>query len=126
MVQPFHSYVPGGSTLDKFFPDVAVFPHRDFNTNYGFISDQKKVKRKLIRTMERIKAKEIELSEANSEKWVAHDVLEPSRSIDEIKLKEIFQAQYIFHAAGRCDKVNSLRHIIEQRGLMSLCSDIEF
>ena len=57
LYKPFHTYLPGGPVGDKYFPHVTVFPHIDFNSNYGLayqLSDNKKVLRKFNRSKEKL------------------------------------------------------------------------
>lgn len=146
---PFHTYLPGATSGDKYFPHVAVFPSIDFNTNRGFISSQPKVRRKFNRSHEKLKKREkayIAQYQSSSSSGAAYhntsslsnehskssgalssaetgnnnnesDSTSISTNNEEVPVSTETEAEtdiendrprFIYHAAGRCDKLVSL------------------
>lgn len=128
LFEPFHTYLPGATPGDKFFPHVAVFPHIDFNTNRGFegASSQRKIQRKFNRSKEKLKRREKEYLAKNQRPIDNYDVCSDGSKVARedtdtasvvctddtvhgptITLKSD-RPGFIYHAAGRCDKLVSL------------------
>jgi hypothetical protein len=144
---PFHTYLPGALTGDKVFQHVAVFPSIDFNTNRGYVSNRSpKFQRKFNRSQEKLKRREREFAaqeKANSsnidELSIFHlksrdesestnvnnstiGVIDTSTSSSsEIETSEKQRNEdrprFIYHAAGRCDKLVSLEAVAQMYGL---------
>ena len=132
LIQPFHSYVPGGPHGDKYFPNVVVLPHLEFNTNYGFINDNnRKALRKFNRTKEKLLLKEKRYNESiktvntktmttdehdddlqTEAKNNLNDQEEIRQQVSDNDQQQQNEAKFIFHAAGRCNKLVSLNHMI--------------
>ena len=139
---PFHTYLPGAMAGDKFFQHIAVFPSIDFNTNRGFISDKPKVRRKFNRSSEKLKRREREFAAQNNESHdkidelskllvvpckdigssscssdgsvaVTSDITQPP-SVSEVERND--RPRFIYHAAGRCDKLVSLVAVAQMYG----------
>lgn len=135
-VQPFHTFLRGSDQSDKFFPHVSVFPHIDFNTNRGYVCNKPKVLRKYNRTIDKSKSKfknpnetsDVNHSEPHHDRELAANNTIKAKSYDDTVSRTTAEvlgptdhARYIFHAAGRCDKINSLLSVIR---LMKLNPDV--
>lgn len=132
--KPFHTFLPDAKQDDKIFGNVAILPHYALNTNRGCEYISYSVKPNIFELFHKLlpnesnnnlsiaeMARELsKFAEKKMESFTSNlpEVTVLSTNSETFNISEVHYPKFIFHPAGKKDKVTFILTMLERHGIV--------